>query len=197
VFPCDHFVLGAATFMAHVLEVARAIEATPDRVALLGALPSSPGSDHGWILPGAPLPRAPLNDADELLATVRAIAVEPPGRGELAPALGRWNTGVAVGTAAALIALGVRAQPEVSALLDRAHGLDEPAAAALREVYAQMATVSFEEMAAACPASLALSSLPRLTWCDLGRPDGLLTVLARMRVRPAWADAVDSAAVPA
>jgi len=40
-----------------------------------------------------------------------------------------------------------------------------------------------------------VSSLPRLTWCDLGHPDGLLAVLARMRVRPAWADAVDSAAV--
>jgi hypothetical protein len=104
---------------------------------------------------------------------------------------------VAVGSAAALIALGARVQPEVSALLDRAHGLEEPDAPALREAFAPMETVSFEEMVAAAPGCLALSSLPRLTWCDLGRPDGLLAVLARMRVRPAWADAVDPAAVPA
>jgi hypothetical protein len=58
-----------------------------------------------------------------------------------------------------------------------------------------MDAASLEEMAAAEPGSLAVSSLPRLTWCDLGHPDGLLAVLARMRVRPAWADAVDSAAV--
>jgi mannose-1-phosphate guanylyltransferase len=191
VFPCDHFVLGAATFMAHVLDVARALESSPDRVALLGAAPTAPGGDHGWLAPGAP-----LGDADDLLTTVRAFGAEPPNGGDLALGPGRWNTGVVVGSAAALVALGARARPDVSALLDRAHALEEPGPAALREAYAPMADVSFEEMAAADSSWLALSDLPRVTWCDLGRPEGLATVLARMRVRPAWADAVDLAAVP-
>jgi mannose-1-phosphate guanylyltransferase len=197
VFPSDQFVLGAATFMAHVLDVARAMESSPERVALLGATPSAAGSDHGWIEPDAPAPLpdavpTPRGDRDDALASVRTIMLEPSES-----AFGRWNTGVAVGSAAALIALGGRAHPEVSALLDRAHGLEEPDASALRDAYAPMETVSFEEMAAAEPGRLALSSLPRLTWCDLGHPDGLLAVLARMRVRPAWADAIDPAAVPA
>ena len=196
VFPCDHFVLGAATFMAHVLDVARASVSSPERVALLGAAPPSAGSDHGWIEAGAPIDAAPALLSPALLSEVREIGVEPPDRGELAPSLaGRWNTGVAVGSADAFVALGARVLPLVSALLDRAHEREEPEASALREAYASMDAASLEEMAAAEPGSLAVSSLPRLTWCDLGHPDGLLAVLARMRVRPAWADAVDSAAV--
>jgi mannose-1-phosphate guanylyltransferase len=196
VFPCDHFVLGAATFMAHVLDVARASVSSPERVALLGAAPPSAGSDHGWIEAGAPIDAAPALLSPALLSEVREIGVEPPDRGELAPSLaGRWNTGVAVGSADAFVALGARILPVASALLDRAHEREEPEASALREAYASMDAASLEEMAAADPGSLAVSSLPRLTWCDLGHPDGLLAVLARMRVRPAWADAVDSAAV--
>jgi len=206
VFPCDHFVLGAATFMAHVLDVVRASVSSPERVALLGAAPPSAGSDHGWIEAGAPIDAAPallspalLSPAllsPALLTEVREIGVGPPDRGELAPSLaGRWNTGVAVGSADAFVALGARVLPVASALLDRAHERGEPEASALREAYASMDAASLEEMAAAEPGNLAVSSLPRLTWCDLGHPDGLLAVLARMRVRPAWADAVDSAAV--
>lgn len=192
VLPCDHFVLGAATFMAHVQGVARAVESRPERVVLVGAPPDAPGSGHGWIQPGPP-----IGDSADLLSSVRAITAGPPAGGGLARGLGRWNTGVAVGSAAAFVALGSRTRPAVSGLLDRAHRLEDPGAAALREAYAPMGAVCFEDMAAADPASLALSSLPRLTWCDLGRPDGLPAVLARMRVRPAWADAVDHAVVPA
>ena len=196
VFPCDHFVLGAATFMAHVLDVVRASVSSPERVALLGAAPPSAGSDHGWIEAGAPIDAAPALLSPALLSEVREIGVGPPDRGELAPSLaGRWNTGVAVGSADAFVALGARVLPVASALLDRAHERGEPEASALREAYASMDAASLEEMAAAEPGNLAVSSLPRLTWCDLGHPDGLLAVLARMRVRPAWADAVDSAAV--
>jgi mannose-1-phosphate guanylyltransferase len=192
VFPSDHLVLGAATFMAHVLDVARAIGSGPERVALLGAPATSPRSGHGWIEPGLP-----IGEPEDPLCAVRAIAAAPPDRGGLASGLGRWNTGVIVASTSALVALGRRANPGLSALLDRAHELEEPGAAALRDVYAPMETVSFEDLAAAEPARLALSGLPRLTWCDLGGPDGLLPVLARMRVRPAWAEAVDHAAVPA
>lgn len=193
VFPCDHFVLGAATFMAHMLDVVRASVSWPERVTLLGATPPSAGSDHGWIEAGAP-----IDGATALLSEVRKIGVEPPDRSELAPSIaGRWNTGVAVGSAGAFVALGARSLPAASGLLDRAYEREEPDASGLREAYAPMDAASLEQMAAADPGSLAVSSLPRLTWCDLGRPDGLVAVLSRMRVRPAWADAVDPAAVPA
>ncbi len=195
VFPCDQFVRGAATFMAHVLDVAYALACSPERVALLGTAPASPGGDHGWIESGAP-----LEDADDLLATVRALEPRAGEAGEYGAGSGGWNTGVVVGSAAALIVLGHRTRPDVSAHLDRAHvdgAHGEPDAAALREAYAAMAAVSFEEMAAAAPAQLTVSRLPRVTWCDLGRVDGLLAAITHMRVRPAWADAIDHSAVPA
>ena len=44
---------------------------------------------------------------------------------------------------------------------------------------------------------LAVSSLPGVTWCDLGSPTRVLAVLARMRVRPAWAEAPAWSEVPA
>ncbi len=192
VLPSDQFVLGAATFMAHVLDVAHALASAPGRVALLGTEPTSPGSAHGWIERSAP-----LDPADDLLATVRALSPRAAEAGACGAGSGGWNTGVVVGSAAALIALGHRARPDLSALLDRAHAPGEPDAAALRAAYATMEAVSFEEMAAADPSCLAVSRLPRLTWCDLGRIDGLLAVLTRMQARPAWADAVDHSAVPA
>src|SRR6185503_544870 len=39
VFPSDHFILGEATFMAHIQEVAGVLERHPDRVMLVGAQP--------------------------------------------------------------------------------------------------------------------------------------------------------------
>ncbi|MGH7350030.1 MAG: sugar phosphate nucleotidyltransferase, partial [Candidatus Rokuibacteriota bacterium] len=51
IFPSDHFILGEATFMAHVTEVARSLERHPDRVVLLGAPPISPEGEYGWIEP--------------------------------------------------------------------------------------------------------------------------------------------------
>jgi hypothetical protein len=44
------------------------------------------------------------------------------------------------------------------------------------------------------PEHLGVSRLPRVTWCDLGSPRRVLSVLARMRVRPGWADLMDAAA---
>ena len=55
-----------------------------------------------------------------------------------------------------------------------------------------MARASFSRaVLEAHPEHLAVSRLPRVTWCDLGSPRRVLYVLARMRVRPAWADLID------
>jgi Nucleotidyl transferase len=52
IFPSDHFLLGEASFMAHVAEVAAWVEKNPDRLVLLGAQPTSPEVEYGWIEPG-------------------------------------------------------------------------------------------------------------------------------------------------
>ena len=55
IFPSDHFMLGETSFMAHVAEVVAWVETHPERLVLLGAPPSSPEVEYGWIEPGEAL----------------------------------------------------------------------------------------------------------------------------------------------
>jgi len=99
-----------------------------------------------------------------------------------------------------MIAVGVEALPEMHARLDRvgafADSDEEPAA--LHQAYALMTRTSFGRgVLARYPERLAVSALARVTWCDLGSPGRVLAVLARMRVRAAWAEAPVWAEAPA
>ena len=51
-FPSDHFVLEEAAFMEHVVELVSFVEREPRRIVLLGAPPSEPETEYGWIEPG-------------------------------------------------------------------------------------------------------------------------------------------------
>lgn len=196
-FPSDHFILGEATFMAHVSDVVRAVEAHDDRIALLGVPPTAPEIEYGWMQPGAP-----IDGPDGVLRTVREFCETPSeARVQLGLATGcLWNTAIMVARAETVIALGALALPEMSARLDRvgafADSNEEPAA--LHQAYALMPRASFGRAALERhPERLAVSALPRVTWCDLGSPSRVLAVLARMRVRPAWAETPAWAEVPA
>jgi len=66
---------------------------------------------------------------------------------------------------------------------------EEPAA--VHQAYALMPRASFSRaVLEPHPERLAVSRLSRVTWYDLGSPRRVLDVVARMRVRPAWVDAV-------
>ena len=51
-FPSDHLVLEEADFMEHVAELAGFVKREPRRIVLLGAPPSQPETEYGWIEPG-------------------------------------------------------------------------------------------------------------------------------------------------
>lgn len=194
-FPSDHFVLGEATFMAQVADVLRAVEAQTDRVALLGAPPSAPESEHGFMQLGGP-----LDGLGGVLQGVRELCARPSdARGQLGLAAGYLrNTGIMVARAERLVALGAEALPEMSDRLDRAAADLDEEPAALRQAYALMSRTSFgHAVLGRHPERLAASVLSRVTWCDLGSPGRVLAVLARLRVRPAWAELVDHPAIPA
>jgi mannose-1-phosphate guanylyltransferase len=196
VFPSDHFILGEATFMAHVQEVAGALARHPDRVALVGAQPTSPEGEYGWIEPGSP-----VDGHDGILSTVRRF-LEKPSEDRVQTCLaggGLWNTAIVVARTRALLELGARALPEMSSRLAGIQRVldSEAEIPAVQDAYARMARASFSRaVLEPHPESLAVSRLPRVTWCDLGSPRRVLQVLARMRVRPAWADLVDAPAPP-
>ena len=195
VLPSDHFILGEATFMAHVQEVAGALDRHPDRVVVLGAPPTSPEDEYGWIEPGATL-------AGDEISAVRQFWEKPSeDRAQACLSAGcLWNTAIAVARVRAMLELGARALPEMSGRLAGLQRVrdSEQEMAALQEAYTLMPRASFSRaVLEPHPEHLGVSRLRRVTWCDLGSPRRVLHVLARMRVRPAWADRVDVPAPPA
>jgi hypothetical protein len=128
--------------MAHVQEVARALERHPDRVVLLGGQPTSPEGEYGWIEPGPP-----IDGDDGVVSAVRQFWEKPSeARAQMCLSTGcLWNTAIVVARARALLELGARALPEMSS---RLAGLQrfvdsDREVAAVQQAYAIMAKASF------------------------------------------------------
>jgi len=193
VFPSDHFVLGEATLMARVVEVAGVLERHPEWTVLLGAQPASPENEYDWIDPGSP-----IDGHDGVVSTVRRLA--PDARAGLTGG-GLWNTAIVVARVSALVGLGDTALPDMSRRLARIDELADPdeESDAVHRAYALMTAASFtRDVLEPHPDRLGVAALPRVTWSALSSPRRVLDVLARMRVRPGWAEPfVDPPAIPA
>ncbi len=103
-FPSDHFILEEAAFTRRVADVARFVTEHPDTMVLLGAPPTEPETEYGWIEPGervgwtvqGPLYR--VRRFEEKPSTPMAAALSQAG--------GLWNTFVLTAAAATLIKAG-------------------------------------------------------------------------------------------
>jgi mannose-1-phosphate guanylyltransferase len=186
-FPSDHLVLEEAAFMEHAAELASFVGREPRRIVLLGAPPSQPETEYGWIEPGAPIGwigQGPVHAIQRFREKPSKEAAEALLlRGSL------WNTFVFAARAAVLLSAGRECAP---ALYDRLFPLrafagGEPERWALRRAYALAPTVDFSRsILEACPQMLAVSKLPGLTWCDLGSPERVVTMLTRLGVSAPW-----------
>jgi mannose-1-phosphate guanylyltransferase len=186
-FPSDHLVVEEAAFMEHVGELASFVERESQRIVLLGAPPSQPEIEYGWIEPGDPVGWAGRG----AVHAIRRFREKPSK--EVAEMLVRrgslWNTFVFAARAAALLAAGRECAP---ALLDRLAPLRAFAGGeherwALRQAYALAPSVDFSRsILEACPRMLAVSELPGLTWCDLGSPERVVRTLTYLGVSAPW-----------
>src|SRR5262249_49050600 len=117
VLPSDHFVADDTVFMEHVVEVLNALDVQPERIILLGAEPSEPETDYGWIELGATLPGPGRHPVYRVLRfqekPVQAIANELFRSGAL------WNTSVFAGCAATLVDAGRECLPALHERLAR------------------------------------------------------------------------------
>ena len=188
IFPSDHFLLGETSFMAHVAEVVAWVEKHPERLVLLGAPPSSPEVEYGWIEPGEAL-------GDVSTGPVRAVRQfwEKPSVARARACLESghlWNTSVLVGKVATLVQTGWQALPALSdrlAHIEPFVGTPEEADA-VRQAYELMPRANFsKDVLEATGDALAVSRLPRIVWSDLGSPHRVMEALTRMRIRPEWA----------
>jgi mannose-1-phosphate guanylyltransferase len=187
VFPSDHFIPDARAFMRHVDAVASCVREEPSRLVLLGARPTDPETEFGWIEPRTTVADA----AGEPVCQVRRFIEKPSldvARGALAAGC-LWNTFVFAVKASTLIAEGHRVLPELNERLARiapfADTEDEPWAIQQAYALAQAANFSRTILEASTP-MLAVSRLPTLTWSDWGTPHRVLQSLRGAGISPPW-----------
>jgi mannose-1-phosphate guanylyltransferase len=154
---------------------------------LLGAPPSQPETEYGWIEPGE---LVGWTGQGPVYAIQRFR--EKPSQ-EAAEALLRrgslWNTFVFAARAAALLSAGRECAPALYHRLEplRTFADGEHEWWAIRHAYALAPTVDFSRsILEACPEMLAVSELPGLTWCDLGSPERVMKMLTRLGVSAHW-----------
>lgn len=111
VFPSDHFVLEENALLAHVREVGAFVTRHSERLVLLGARPTAPEPEYGWVEPGHSLGWM----LGGPISTVLRFREKPP----LAAARAYlrdgwlWNTLVLVVSPSTLIEMGRRLVPDV------------------------------------------------------------------------------------
>jgi len=180
VFPSDHFVSEPATFMAFVARIAAWVHEHPARLVLLGAHPTSPEVEYGWIELGRPLDSG---DGRQMWEVRRFWEKPAAERARLCLAAGcLWNTLVVVGTATTFLRTAREAVPEVCEPMARAVPFFESDAEAWAQAFALIPRADFPRaILEPCPPSLAVAAVPRLTWSDLGSPRRVFEILGAAR----------------
>jgi mannose-1-phosphate guanylyltransferase len=192
ILPSDHYVDNDHRFMSYVSAAFAAVEARPDLVVLLGIAPGSPETEYGWIEPAGRVP------GTTLLRVGRFY--EKPTRALAADLLDRrclWNSFVMVGGIPAWLAMIRQAAPALDAAFTTARPmLGTPAEpAAVRALYDRLPTSSFAaDVLAARSSNLAVLPVTGVEWSDWGQPARVLSTLARLGIRPEWAERVAATA---
>jgi mannose-1-phosphate guanylyltransferase len=187
VFPTDHFVRDEAASMRQVASVAGYVQAHPEWLVLLGAQPSEPDADYGWIEPGA---RVGSADGWPLCQIHRFLEKPAPEEARrLFARGGLWNTFVFASSVGTLIEAGLECVPVLHDRLVRL-GLylgTQHEAWALRQAYEFAPTADFSRaILESCSASFAVAPIPALTWCDLGTQDRVARALGTLHSPASW-----------
>jgi mannose-1-phosphate guanylyltransferase len=186
VFPSDHFVKEERKLTDHVADVADVVREHPGWMVLLGAPPTDPEPDYGWIEPGHILARSP---AGSPIHWVRQFWEKP------SPLIARacldkgWlvSTCVIVAKASLILEVGAQLLPQLHERLS----LNRPVKDTelehwiLQRGYGLVQKTSFSEAVLEhCPSCLVVSRLPALTWSDWGTPERVLKSLRRAGLVP-------------
>jgi mannose-1-phosphate guanylyltransferase len=187
VLPSDHFVGEDEPFMGHVGDVLEFLDRQGDRIVLLGAEPSEPETDYGWIELGEPLP----SSGPSQLYRVRHFREKPSQ--EMAEELYRagalWNTFVFAGRATALVEAGSDCLPALHERLVRLSRFlgTEHERWAIRQAYELSPRANFSQaVLERCPRKLAVVRLSAVSWRDLGTPRRVVKTLSELGIQPAW-----------
>ncbi|HEX7838240.1 MAG TPA: sugar phosphate nucleotidyltransferase [Kofleriaceae bacterium] len=180
--PTDHYVSPSATYVEQVCTAKSFAHQLRDTVVILGARPSEPDPELGYLAIGERLTQVPR---------VRRITgfVEKPnsaGAQQLIAEGALWNTMVTCATVDALWELGRAAEPQLLDILDSFVPLvgTEDETCAIEAIYRAVLPVSFSrDVLERAPGRLCALELSDMEWSDWGRPERIETVLAVRRSR--------------
>jgi mannose-1-phosphate guanylyltransferase len=185
--PSDHFIGEEAAFMGLVADVVAFVRRHRAWMVLLGAEPTDPETDYGWIEPGERVgwtARGPVYRIRRFLEKPSCEAA-----GTLLASGGLWNTFVLVASVSALIKAGRECMPDLHERLARVAAFTgtEHEAWAIRQAYTLVPRANFcRSVLGAFPGPLAVAKVPGLTWCDLGSPARVARTLTSLGMSPPW-----------
>jgi mannose-1-phosphate guanylyltransferase len=184
--PSDHYFCDENGFLEAVDDAFERSEGCGNPLVLLGARPSHPEVEYGWIEPGSPVP-----SADGIRECYRVTRFWEKPTASVARGLLDlgcfWNTFVMVGRAQAFLELVQSAAPELFEMFRRFHvgSCDRSA----ERLYRRIPIVDFSKtILANGTASLAVTDMGDVGWSDLGQPQRVATLASCLGLDFGWRD---------
>jgi mannose-1-phosphate guanylyltransferase len=187
VFPSDHFYSNEEKLVEGVESAFDLTEINSRSVILLGATPTQPEVEYGWIEPGA----AVASRFDHPLMPVKRFWEKPSyqdAKGLWAQGC-LWNTFVMVGRASAFVEMIQRAVPNMYGAFEPILTLPNPEMEAemMQSVYEKLPIADFSrEVLSVSAEMLAVARLGDVGWSDLGDPRRLMATLLKGRIENSW-----------
>jgi mannose-1-phosphate guanylyltransferase len=186
--PSDHYYPDEACFTAVLESAFEAAEEHPQSVVLVGAQPTYPEVEYGWISLGAAIGHDSGNRTNELYR-VRGF-LEKPSLDVAQTLLGEhsaWNTFVMVGHVRAFREMVTQAVPDLLEGVRRAPLWSGSETYIEESVYNQVLSADFSKQVLSPEAVRLLVLRARdLGWSDLGHPGRVLAVLEESGTKPRW-----------
>ena len=189
-FPCDHHYSNEAAFLDVIEAGILAVRNNSDAIVLIGAEPTYPETEYGWIEPVEALVNgtrlAPSKVCQFWEKPILATAYDLQRRGCL------WNTFVTIGRVSTFIDVLCQAAP--NAMLALSAGILEND---LDSSYRSVPSIDFSrDVLASQPARLLVIRDAVSGWTDLGNPNRVFDTLARERIAPAWLESIRGVETP-
>lgn len=174
--PSDHFVAGEAVLAQALQTALAAVRAAPQQIVMLGMRPARADVQLGYIIPGAVAADGPAPVAGFVEKPAVPLARRLIARGAL------WNAFILVFSAPTLLRIYAQRMPGVLDAMRAALADPLDPAGQLAALYARLPSLDFSRDLLAESATLPLRVLPvaECGWNDLGTPECVARVLARM-----------------
>lgn len=177
-YPSDHFIYPEGLFINHVRAAVRATEHWTDRIILLGAIPTGPELDYGWVEKQLRLGWAnavPLWSVGSFREKPSVLPIGTPAESRWL-----WNTMVMVTKVQTLWDVGWQCFP---LLMERFTALAEVLGTQrespiLEAIYEDMPNQNFStELLEGAEEYLAVMEMHNVLWSDWGRPERVVNTL--------------------